>query len=260
LCTLHDRRPTELEQGLFEHVRRLRRVQAVLVVTPLDTPAALAGEEPTRDRDAEREAWTAWELELRRVLNDREVACFPVRRLRSDHLVPIARYLCTKLDSRFQLGFASMVLHQSSRDALVVDLINSLSRTAAFLGLNPIPYADLIAITPVQVLMVCRIAAAYGRRISVRWAADFVAVCAAVAGTGLGFKMLYRRIKKGLGNPGLPLLMPLGAGVAWVGTQVIGHAARLYFQSSGGMSARQAGRKAAQLVAEQSVVGMLLVQ
>lgn len=244
LTLLPDRRPTELEQGLYDHLRRLRRVHCVVVHQPADHPAEPAS------RDAASAAWAKWEFELRRDLNDRDLTSFQVQGLATGDLVRLARHVNEKFDPRLRLSFLRMLKHHGARNALVVDMINGTSRTASVLGLNPIPYADIIAITPVQVLLVCRVAAAHGRPITVRWASDFIAVCGAVLAAGSGFKSLYRAIKGGLVEPSLPLQMGLGAGVAWFGTQVVGHAARIYFQSWGSATIKEAAERAARLVLE----------
>lgn len=255
LCLLRDRRPTELESGLYEHMRRLRRVNLVVVNTPF-----AAGPNPHPRGEADDLAWwDSWATELRRVLNDRDLVSFRVRRLHSRELVKVARNIHERLAGELQLKFISQVRHAPSRDAIVADMVNRTSRTAAFLGLNPIPYADIIAITPVQVLLVCRVAAAHGRWISAAWAKDFLTVCAGVAGAGIGFKALYRRIKRSLGKPGLPVQMGLGAGVAWTGTQVIGRAAQIYFRAGGTIDAAAAAGQAAAELAEQSVTASLLL-
>lgn len=244
LTLLPGRRPTELEAGLYDHIRRLRRVHCVVVHQPADQPA-----EPS-SRDAASAAWVKWEFELRRDLNDRDLTSFQVQGLATKDLVRLARHVNEKFDPRLRLSFLRMLKHHGARNALVVDMINGTSRTAAVLGLNPIPYADIIAITPVQVLLVCRVAAAHGRPITVRWAKDFLSVCGLVLGAGWGFKGLYRAIKSGLLDPSLPLQMSLGAAVAWIGTQVIGHAARIYFQTYGSVTIKEAAERAARLVLE----------
>lgn len=254
LVLLRERRPTEVEQALYDHIQRLRRVKLVLVNTPVDAPPA-----ETVEKDQEEAAWTDWELELRRVLNDPEVGFHRVRRLKSKDLVKIAKSLHQQLDGRLKLNFVASLKHHSSREALVLTMIHDTAKTAAVLGLNPIPYADVIAITPVQVLLVCRLGAVYGHRITARFAADFVAVCGAVLAGGMGFRQLYRLIKGQFQEPSLPLQMGIGSGVAWFGTELIGHAARIYFQSEGRLTPQQARAKAVNAVAEQSLLGSLLL-
>jgi len=251
LCVLDGRPPTKTELALYDHVTRLRRIYAVVVMTPTDAPA-------TDESDGEH-LWVARELELRRAFADQQLPCYRNQRLLSTDLVKLARYIHERLDRRLRLKLISRLQHEASRDNLVREMIHSMSRTAAFLGVNPIPYADAIAILPVQVLLVCRVAAAYGQKITVKDRAAFSRVAALVGCAGVGFREVYRAVKRRLKDPDLPLQMGLGAAIAWVGTEVIGHAARLHFGSHGSIPPAAARRQAATIVAEQSLLGSLMV-
>lgn len=251
LCVRNDRLPTETELALYDHVTRLRRIYSVVVTTPTDA-------EPGEDHDGEH-LWVARELELRRAFSNQQLSCQRNDRLRSQDLVKIARSIHDRLDKKLRLKLISRLRHEASRDNLVCEMIHSMSRTAAFLGVNPIPYADAIAILPVQILLVCRVAAAYGQKITVKDREAFGRVAALVGVSGIGFREVYRAIKRRLNDPELPLQMGLGAAIAWVGTELIGHAARLHFGSGGTITPGQAREKAATMVAEQSLLGSFLV-
>ncbi|MCC7493695.1 MAG: hypothetical protein IT204_15170 [Fimbriimonadaceae bacterium] len=250
-CLLHDRLPTALERALYSHLKSLRRPVVTVVHTPV---ASLTSRVKHRD-PAVQSAWRGWELELRRALGDRDLKALPLRGTYGPDLVCLARAVHEKLDPKLQLRLIHHLPPGACRHALLSDLINATARTCAFLGLSPIEYADTIAMTPLQVLLVCRIAAVSGRRITARLAADFVTVCGAVIGAGSVCRGVYRRIRRGWGDPALPVTMALGSAVAWAGTQVIGHAARLYF---GGEqpSIPQAAEAAAEELASQSLLGL----
>lgn len=252
LCVRDDRAPTETELALYDHVTRLRRIYSVVVTTPTDAEPA----ETDRDRE---HTWVARELAMRRAFANQQLPCHRNDRLRAKDLVTLVRSVHDRLDAKLRLKLISRLRHEASRDALVCDMIHSMSRTAAFLGVNPIPYADAIAILPVQVLLVCRIAAAYGQKITVQDRQAFGRVTALVGFSGIGFREVYRAIKRRLNDPQLPLQMGLGAAVAWAGTELIGHAARLHFGSHGAIAVEQARQEAAKIVAETSLLGSCLV-
>ena len=106
--------------------------------------------------------------------------------------------------------------------------------------------------------MVCQVAGTYGRKITARAARDFVTASAATLTAGAGFRALFRRVKKRLGTPGLPVEMGLGAVIAWTGTLLIGYAAKAYYQAGGELSMRAAAKLAADEVA-QTLPGSLVL-
>lgn len=238
LATVWQRRPTEVERGLWSHAERLKRVRLVVAV----------GDEAPRDRDSE--AWRVWELELCRQLNEPGLTALPLAARRSRHLVDVAKQLNDKLEAKFRLSFAAKLRHAAGRDALVQKMIHELARVAGFLGLNPIPFSDAVAITPVQVLLVCRIAAAFGRNVEVGWAREFLATCGVVTASGLGFRQLFRILLRGLGTPALPIKMALGGAMAFAGTELVGQAARLYFAADGKLTIQEAADRAKAVVKE----------
>ena len=238
-CLLAGRMPDNVELALYEHVRRARTKQVVMVNQLLDP-----GERPApRSPRGDRSEWLAWEAELKRVLNDDSVKFFPIHKLAGSDLAKLCRAIHDLLEAKQRLMYVAGVVHRPSREALVQKMILDLSRAAAFLGLNPIPYSDTIAITPVQVLLVCRVAGAYGTRISPGWATEFIATCGVVLAAGQGFRAIFRKLAKGVGEA-LPLRMALGAMVAFGGTELIGQAAHWWFQNDGDGTAREAAEAA----------------
>lgn len=246
-----DRLPSRTEQGIYDHIRRLKRAHLLVAYEPLEPGATPPRRVPAPD---ERE-WAAWVSETQRVLDNSDLECVLLRRLYQRELSELARKLHDALAAKYRLSLIAGIRHRPTRDALIAKIINDLSRTAAFLGLSPIPYSDTIAITPIQVLLVCRVAGAHGRRIAPGWAADFVATCLAVAGVGLGFRALFRKLISGISTPSMPVRMTLGAAVAFGGTQLVGHAARLYFANEGRLSVRQAASEAMTLVPGAGLAG-----
>jgi uncharacterized protein (DUF697 family) len=248
LTILVDHRPTDVEQGLFDHLKRLGKVRLLVVTEPAADEAA-----PAPVSEIDHEAWEEWVHELRRVFGQGDVACLPARGLHSADLVAIARAIHRRdeLDAKHKLTFTGMLAHQASRDALVGDVIGKLSQTAMWLGLSPLPFSDVAAITPLQVLLVTRVAACYGQRLTFKEARSFVAASSAVGAVGFGFRELFRAITGSLEEAMLPLKLVVGAGLAWSGTQLVGRAARLYYQKGSHLTPQEAGRRArAELAAE----------
>lgn len=243
LTVLADRRPTETEQGLYDHLKRLKKVRAVVVASPL--PVARPAE-PRTPPELDADAWAAWIEELRRVFDEKSLKALPLRYLCSDDVEALALYIHDhdEFPSRYRLSFVALLEHQRSKEALVARMIGSLSSAAAWIGLSPIPFSDVAAITPVQVLLVCRVAAAYGHRLTPTQAKEFIAAVGGVAAAGMGWRALFRRLTSGLGEALLPVKLAVGAGVAWSGTQVLGLAAREYYRRAGHLTPREAGLRA----------------
>ncbi|MBI2300755.1 MAG: hypothetical protein HYU66_17740, partial [Armatimonadetes bacterium] len=169
--------PGPHERALFDHVKRIRRTRLAVVHTPLGE-----GERPPRRVERlDRKAWTEWVLEVRRAFDQYDLAVLPVRRQASGELVAVSRQLHDALDARLRLMFIGKLEHSRCRDALVNKVILDYGKSAAFLGASPIPYADAVALTPLQVLLVIRVAGAYGKRVKPGWAKEFVSTVAGVA-------------------------------------------------------------------------------
>jgi uncharacterized protein (DUF697 family) len=243
LTLLADRRPTEVEVGLWDHLKRLDKPRAAVVASPLPLDAA---DQPRAVPELDDGAWSAWVTELRRLLNERDALCLPCRFLHGADLVEIALHLHDEMvcEASHRLVLVSMLAHQASRERLVSELITQLANTAAWLGLTPIPFSDVAAITPVQVLLVCRVAAAYGHRLTPAQAREFIAAIGTVAAAGMGFRGLFRWLTRSLGEGLLPVKLAIGAAMAWSGTQIVGRAARLHFRRAGHLGPAEAGRRA----------------
>ena len=242
-------RPGAVEQGLWDHLKRLKRARLVVVVEPLApgaTPRRRAGR-------LDAAAWDLWVAEIRRALNESEAVVLPCRGMADDDLVKVARGVSDlgALSAEARAAWPSLVEHAPSREALLAEQITSTANTAAFLGLSPIPFSDVAAITPLQVMLVCRVAAAYGKVVTPSQAQEFIGATVPVLAAGLGFRQIFRRLAGRLGEELLLLKLALGAGTAWTGTQVIGRAAVIYYRALAGMSPAEAAAEAqAELAAE----------
>lgn len=291
-----NRRPTDLERAVYSHIKRLDRPHAVVVYAPVvpdrtasngkrpghkpgHKPAKKPGDTKTEQPlvrrvldsfgllevmdkqfdDPEREeAWRRWQGELQRSYDNQDLVSYFVDAASSPDLMRLARQIHDKLPTRLRLGMLRILAHRPSQDVLIADMITSLSNTAGFFGIAPIPYADVLAITPVQILLVCRIAAAHGKRITWKQAWSFLTTSGLVAGAGLGFRTLYRQLLKLIPGEGTIAAAGLGAAVGWSGTQVIGHAANAYFKAGSKLTPRQAADKAKEEVRENQTLPSLV--
>ena len=114
--------------------------------------------------------------------------------------------------------------------ALQEELANDLTRAAAVICTGiaalPIPIADVLPITGMQIALVAGIAWLSGRPLDKRAAAEFLAAMGANVGAGFvlreGFRALMKIVTPGFGS------MVSGA-IAFAGTMAVGAAARQYF-------------------------------
>jgi predicted GTPase/uncharacterized protein (DUF697 family) len=113
--------------------------------------------------------------------------------------------------------------------ALEEDLADSLSKAIAMLcaaiGVIPIPVADIIPITSLQVALVMGIAWISGRELEAKAAGEFLGALGVNVGAGFAFREAARALLK---------LVPTGGavvsgGIAFAGTLAIGAAAKSYF-------------------------------
>ncbi|MBI5833991.1 MAG: hypothetical protein HZB16_16985 [Armatimonadetes bacterium] len=243
-----DQRPTMLEQGLWDHLKRLKRVRLVVVCAPRP-----ADGDTVTTPELDKEAWSLWAREIQRVLGDSGAEVLPSRYLAEDDMVAVARAIVKSeaLSGEAKAALPSLIKHAGARDALVLDQVKKTAGTAAWLGLSPIPFSDVAAITPLQVILVCRVAAAYGRIITPAQAKEFIAAAIPVAAAGFGFRLAFRKIAGGLAEGLLPLRLGVGAGMAWLGTQAVGRAAQHYFREAAQLSPAEAGRRAQEELAHE---------
>jgi uncharacterized protein (DUF697 family) len=108
------------------------------------------------------------------------------------------------------------------RRAVCDEIIRKNARQNAFIGILPIPGADMPAITANQGRMVLGIAAVYGEEISFERVRELIGVLAA----GFGFRALTRQVVK---------LVPVvgwaaSGAIGYAGTLAMGRTAMLYFE------------------------------
>ena len=131
------------------------------------------------------------------------------------HLIPKEAQL-----DFFQAQQRKMLLKNVS-----LDLVNRFSAIAAAVGASPIPVADMLLLTPLQILMVAAIGGLSCRSMSVETAGEFVAASGATTAAGFALRELARQTVKFV-----PFLgSVVSSGVAAAGTQALGKSAVSYF-------------------------------
>ncbi|MBN1428387.1 MAG: GTP-binding protein [Anaerolineae bacterium] len=102
---------------------------------------------------------------------------------------------------------------------------------AVFMGVEPIPLVSLPFLIAVQVRMLLRLAAIYGQAMGVARARELLS---AIAG-GLAIRYTTQELAKLIPGPG----WLIAGGAAWTGTNALGRAAIVFFESSQKLSARE---------------------
>jgi small GTP-binding protein len=100
---------------------------------------------------------------------------------------------------------------------------------AAFMGLEPVPLVSLPFLIAVQIRMLLRLAAIYGQSMGIARARELLG---AIAG-GLAIRYAAQELAKLIPGPG----WLVAGGAAWTGTNALGGAATVFFDSSQKLSA-----------------------
>jgi uncharacterized protein len=160
--------------------------------------------------------------------------------LRSDQRWGIDR-LCEVLYERLpgeaKLELAKVARVRSLQHKIASRCIAATASLCAGIALTPVPLADLIPITSLQVALVMSIAFVGGKRIDKSSAAEFVVAIGANVGVGFalreGTRALVKFVLPGAGSA-------VSSGVAFAGTWAIGRAAVAHFVDDAPMSRARA--------------------
>ena len=146
----------------------------------------------------------------------------------------LVRYLGLEMpkDAIYRLARETKIPELSRK--IASDLTDVVATACAALAATPIPVADILPITTLQVMLVTAIAYVSGRVIDRKSAAEFLAAMGLNVGAAFALRELVRAAAK---------LVPIAgeaasATVAFTGTQAIGRAAIAYFLD--GRTAREA--------------------
>ena len=114
-----------------------------------------------------------------------------------------------------------------SREESIEEVIKSAALLSGAIAVEPIPFADILLITPVQAKMVLHIGKIYGFEVTAERAQDIVKEL----GATVAFGMAARQVMRGLAKMALPLVGGLITAPAVYGwTYALGRMADQYFQ------------------------------
>ncbi|CAM3239821.1 YcjF family protein [Deinococcus saxicola] len=117
-----------------------------------------------------------------------------------------------------------------SRDENVDEVIKSAALLSGAVAMEPIPFADILVITPVQAKMVLHIGKIYGFDISQERALEIVREL----GVTIAYGMAARQLMRGLAKLALPMIGGIITAPAVYGwTFALGRVAQSYFERKG---------------------------
>ena len=149
----------------------------------------------------------------------------------------LVRLLFSELPNEARLEFARLSRVKSVQKELGHKLTLSVASLCAGIAATPIPVADIIPLTGLQVMLVIGIGYVAGRTLTVKSAAEVLTALGVNVGAALALREAARALIKFVFPGGGS---PISAGVAFAGTAGIGKAAVAYFIE--GASAEEARR------------------
>jgi len=143
------------------------------------------------------------------------------------------RYNINKLldviENNIDLRASLMLMLYSRADRVIRYVSNQLCRAFSAvsfaIGLEPIPFADIFVLTPLQITLIMLIAYLSGRDLSFKTASEFLVSCGINVGFAYGLRETARALLKLFIGPG----ELIGASIAAAGTYSIGQAAIAYY-------------------------------
>lgn len=137
----------------------------------------------------------------------------------------LARAIVGEAPDEIRIALARMTDDRVTKRQLADDLVRIGSSLSAAIATIPIPVADIIPITTVQMTMIAGVAYLSGRDVDLRTLASFLTAMGLNVGAGLALRSLVRSLAKLI-----PVAGPVvAAGVAASATTTLGHAAMRYY-------------------------------
>ncbi|HXX67186.1 MAG TPA: GTPase [Polyangiaceae bacterium] len=239
-------------ERVYDELRRAHRSEPPLlavvthcdVLEPKGTRLHLSATEPREDVDeklqhvAEAESAVASQIEKRNLLRGRLASTLGISvymswradgTLRADErwrVGDLAMALFHHLPDASRAELARVTRTKAVQQELAVALTKATAAVCAGIAAAPIPLADIVPLTTMQIGLVAAIAWIAGRSIDRRAAAEFIAGLGANIGLAFVLREAVRAALKIIAPAGGPIL---SATVAFSGTMAIGAAARGYF-------------------------------
>ena len=142
------------------------------------------------------------------------------------NVIELVNYLFDKLPNESKLKFARMSAMKEAQEKISRYLIHSASTIASGIAWVPLPFADIIPLTALQVALIINIGYISGRDLTKKSALEFLTAIGASTGVAIGLRELARGIMKWV-LPGLGSV--ISSSIAYAGTWSIGEAALQYF-------------------------------
>lgn len=246
-------------ERVYDELRRAHRSEPPLlaivthcdVLEPKGTRLHAAQTEPREDVDeklrhvAEAESAVGSQIDKRAPLRERHVATLgvsvymswrPDGTLRADErwrVDDLAMALFRHLPDASRAELARVTRTKAVQQELAVALTKATAAVSAGIAAAPIPLADIVPLTTMQIGLVASIAWIAGRSVDRRAAAEFLTGLGANIGFAFVLREAVRALLKVIAPAGGPVL---SATVAFSGTMAVGAAARAYFIQGVSMS------------------------
>jgi len=240
-------------ERVYDEIRRAHRTEPPLVVVATHCDLlepktvrlqASASDDAKEDVEEKRrhvamaEQALARKIDARTRLHERRVATLGVSAymswradggLRGDErwrIDDLAVVLFRHLPDAGRAELARVTRARAVQEELATTLTKATAAVCAALAAAPIPVADIVPLTTLQVGLVAGVAWIGGRSVDKRGAAEFLAGVGANVGLAFTLREAFRAVMKVVAPGGGPLV---SATMAFTGTMAIGAAARAYF-------------------------------
>ena len=162
-----------------------------------------------------------------KLYDDKYIGVIPVCTLEGDYwnIGTLARFIGEYLPLEAQLNFFQGRNETEELKAITTQIIKRFSGYASLIGTTPIPVADTLILTPLQLLMITIVGALAGKELKVETAHEYLAAVGINLGAAYGAKTLARQLLK---------IIPIGGhvvsgGIAGSATYAIGKSAEAFF-------------------------------
>ncbi len=243
------------EVRAFVHKKRSYPIPLAVVVTQVDELDPKNVKPPFEDAKKKKNIETAVVslegriqksgLEVMKTLPVCAWACFDNRKLVENeywNIDALVEYLLEILPKDARLQLARIAAVKSVQLKYARRLVGMVATACGAIALEPIPVADIIPITALQVGMIIGIGYIAGLEMSKKTALEFLTAAGVNVGAAFGFREAARALVKVVFPGGGSVI---SAGIATAGTFAIGEAAIAYFIEKKSMAeAKEAMKKA----------------
>lgn len=159
--------------------------------------------------------------------HDKYIGVIPVCTLEGDYwnIDTLARFIGEYLPEEAKLNFFQARNEMEEMKGITTQIIKRFSTYASLIGTTPIPIADSLILTPLQILMITLIGALAGKELKVETAHEYLAAVGINLGAAYGARTIARQLLK---------IVPIGGsvisgGIAGSATYAIGKSAEAFF-------------------------------